>query len=76
MANFPKKLRIVIHALGLGSVGSALLLQTTVFASIAQNGFFKGIENNKIILSSEIGLTVFAIAYFSYLLIRFIYTNL
>ena len=75
MANFPGKLRITIHALGLSSLGSALFLMTTVFTSIAQKGYFSGIENNKIILSTEIGLTAFAIAYFSYLLIHFIYTN-
>ncbi len=75
MAHLPRKLRIIVHALGLSSVGSALFLQTTVFAGIARNGYFRGIENNNFVLWTEIGLTSIAIAYFGYLLIRFIYVN-
>ena len=75
MANLPRKLTLLFHALGLGSVGSALFLQATVFLNIAQNGYFRGIENNKVVLSSEIGLTAFAVAYFCYMFIRFIYVN-
>lgn len=75
MFHTPRKLTFLIHFLGLSSLASALFLQTTVFTSIAQNGYFRGVENNRLILSSEIGLTVFAIAYLAYLFLRFIYTN-
>lgn len=75
MPNVQKRLRVLIHGLGLSSVGSALFLQSTVFTSILKNGYFRGVEQNPIILSSEIALTGFAIAYFGYMLIRFIFSN-
>ena len=75
MAKVPSKLRALFHAIGLSCLGSALFLQTTVFMNIAQKGYFLGIENNKIIFSSEIGLTVFALAYFGYVAIHFIYKD-
>ena len=69
------KLRIVMHGLGLSSLGSALFLQSTVFTSILQNGYFRGVEGNHLILNSEIALTGVAIAYFGYMFIRFIFSN-
>ena len=69
-----RKWRAAVHALGLCSVGSALFLQSTVFTSILQNGYFRGIENNPAILYSEIGLTGLAITYFGYLFLRFVFS--
>jgi NhaP-type Na+/H+ or K+/H+ antiporter len=70
-----RKLRVIVHGLGLSSLGSALFLQSVVFSSILQKGYFKGIEQNHIILNSEIALTGFAIAYFGYMFVRFIFSN-
>ena len=78
MASLPKigrKWGTLLHGLGLSSVGSALFLQSTVFTSILRNGYFRGVEQNPMILSSEIALTGFAIAYFSYMFIRFVFSN-
>ncbi len=66
-------LRFLIHGLGLASLGSALFLQSTVFTSILEKGYFRGIEQNSTILYTEIILTGFAIAYFSYMLFRFLF---
>jgi hypothetical protein len=70
-----RKLRVLVHGLGLSSLGSALFLQSLVFSSILQNGYFRGIENNSAILTAEIVLTGFAIAYFGYMFIRFVFSN-
>ncbi len=75
LPNMHPKLRLIMHGLGLSSIGSALFLQTTVFTSILQNGYFRGIENNQIILNSEIALTGVAIAYFGYMFIRFVFNS-
>jgi len=66
---------ILIHSLGLSSLGGALFLQSIVFASILTHGYFQGIEQNPTVLFSEIALTVFAIAYFAYLYANFIISN-
>lgn len=50
MSNLPRKFRMLVHVLGLSSIASALFLQTTVFTSIAQNGYFRGVESNRVIL--------------------------
>ncbi len=73
MPNIPKKLRFLIHGIGLSSLGSALFLQSTVFTSILKNGYFRGIETNSLILYSEIALTGIAITYFGYILVRFLF---
>jgi len=70
-----KRLRFVVHGLGLSALGSALFLQSTVFTSILENGYFRGIEQNSTILYSEIALTGIAIAYFGYMFIRFIFSS-
>ena len=78
MFSIPKisrKCRVFFHCLGLSCLGSALFLQSTAIASIVQHGYFKGIEQNPIVLLSEIGMTIFAIAYFAYLYISFIITH-
>ncbi len=71
--NFRRALRFFVHGLGLSSLGSALFLQTLVFLSIRQNGYFRGVEQNGLLLNAEIALTAFAIVYFVYLFVRFIF---
>ena len=73
--SFKRKLSVLVHGIGLSSLGSALFLQSVVFSSILQNGYFRGIEQNHFILNSEIALTGCAIAYFAYMFIRFIFSN-
>ncbi|HMK95689.1 MAG TPA: hypothetical protein VK536_09870 [Candidatus Limnocylindrales bacterium] len=75
MATLPKlskKLSMLLHLLGLSSLGSALFLETTVFTSILQFGSFSGVEQNHFILTSELSLTCFGIGYLAYLFLRFI----
>jgi len=73
--NFRRALKFVVHGLGLSSLGSALFLQSLVFLSIWQNGYFRGVENNGLLLNAEITLTAFAIGYFVYLFFRFVFSN-
>ena len=70
-----KKLQILIHGIGLSSLGSAIFLQSTVFTSILQNGYFRGVEHSTPILLGEIGLTGCAIAYFAYIALKFVFAN-
>ena len=70
-----RKWVILINCLGLSCIGSALFLQGTVITGIMQNGYFRGIEQNPIILWFEAGLTIFGIAYFAYLFVRFIISH-
>ncbi len=65
----------MVHGLGLSSLGSALFLQCLVFFSIKQNGYFRGMEQNGLLLNAEIALTAFAIGYFIYLFFRFVLNN-
>jgi len=67
-----RRIRILIHSLGLSSLGGAIFLQILVFTDIFQHGYFMAIENNPTILSFEIGLTAFALIYFIYIYQRFI----
>ena len=73
--NMKRTLRVLVHGLGLSSLGSALFLQSLVFFNIFQNGYFRGVEQNRTILNLEIGLTGIAIAYFVYIFIRFVSSN-
>jgi hypothetical protein len=78
MASLPRiggKWNTLLHGLGLSSLGSALFLQATVFSGILQNGYFRGVEQNPMILSTEIALTGFAIAYFGYMFLRFVFST-
>jgi hypothetical protein len=63
---------MLLHGLGLSSLGSALILQSTVFTAIFSNGYFRAVEQNQTILSAEIALTGFAVIYFIYVVARFI----
>ncbi len=61
-----RSLRLFLHTLGISCIGGAVFLQTMVFADIAQRGYFTAIERNPAILTLEVGLTGFGIAYFAY----------
>jgi len=69
---FSRRIRMVFHTLGLSCLGGAIFLQTLVFTGIAQQGYFKAVEQNSAILSFEVALTVFAIIYFVYIYQRLI----
>lgn len=68
-------LNLVLHSLGLSSLGGALFLQASVFGGIIQSGYFRGIEQNPVALYSEVALTAIGIAYFAYLLVRFVLSS-
>ena len=69
-----RKAVAVLHMVGLGCLGGAVFLQCLVFFDIACKGYFAAIEHNPVILSLEIGLTVFVVAYFIFLWKNFIYS--
>ncbi|MCL5877239.1 MAG: hypothetical protein M1540_05450 [Candidatus Bathyarchaeota archaeon] len=76
LPKFNHKLSIVIHTLGLSCLGGAIFLQILVFLAISQQGYFMAIETNPLILSAEIGLTAFTLAYFVYLYLKLMRSNL
>ena len=67
-------LRLLFHGSGLGSLGAALFLQSSVFAGLVRQGYFLGVEQSLVTLSFEIGLTAFGVAYFVYLFLRFVFS--
>jgi len=67
-----RRLQTLIHTLGLSCLGSAVFLELLVFIDVLQRGCFIAVENNALILSTELALTSFAVAYFIYLFIRVI----
>jgi hypothetical protein len=67
-----QRLRVLFHAFGLSCLGGAIFLQALVFTDILQHGYFMAVEHNPLILSFEIALTVFALAYFVFMYQRFI----
>ncbi len=71
--SFSRRWKVLINCAGLSCLGSALLLQTIVIASILQNGYFRGIEKNPAILLLEAFLTAFGAVYLVYLYVHFIY---
>jgi hypothetical protein len=62
-----RRINVVFHGLGLSCIGGAIFLQILAFSSILYQGYFKAVENNPMILSSEIILTAFALIYFIYI---------
>lgn len=66
------RMRVLFHMLGLSCLGGAIFLQALVFAGIVQQGYFMAIEQNTMILSFEVVLTVFALVYFAYIYQRLI----
>lgn len=58
---------ILFHALGFSAIASSIILQLLMLTDIAQKGYFLANEENHIILSLEILLTIFAFAYLLFL---------
>ena len=71
-AKLDRRIRVLLHSLGLSCLGGAIFLQILVFTDILQHGYFMAVENNPAILIFEIVLTVFALIYFIYIYQRFI----
>jgi hypothetical protein len=69
-----RRLRQFIHCLGFSCIGGAIFLQILVFSGIASRGYFFAVEQNQLILFSEIVLTFFALIYFIYVYQHFIRT--
>ena len=69
---FDRRIRVLIHTLGLSCIGGAIFLQILVFSDILQHGYFRAIENNPAVLMFEVGLTAFALIYFIYIYQRFV----
>jgi len=67
-----RRIRLLLHSLGLSCLGGAIFLQILVFTDILQHGYFMAVENNPAILAFEIVLTAFALIYFIYMYRRFI----
>jgi hypothetical protein len=72
MFRAPLRLRFLFHSFGLGCVSSAIFLQALVFWDISQTGFFRATEQNQMILSFEIFLTIFGLVYFVYMYQNFV----
>ena len=64
--------RVIFHSLGLSCIGASIILQLIVLIDIMRKGYFLGTEENPIILSAEIFLTVFGLTYFLILAIRIV----
>jgi hypothetical protein len=72
---FNHKISIIINVLGLSCLGGAIFLQILVFLNIASQGYFMAIETNTYILSLEIALTAFTVAYFAYSYVKTLFSN-
>ena len=68
-------MQLLFHTLGLSCLGGSIFLQALVFLDIFQQGHFTAVEGNPAILAFEIGLTAFALTYFTYIYQRFIRTT-
>ncbi len=64
----------ILHCLGFSCIGGAIFLQILVFSDIVLRGYFLAVEQNQLILSLEVVLTLFALIYFLYVYQRFIRT--
>jgi hypothetical protein len=62
----------VFHGFGLSCLAGAVVLQMLVFFDIGQKGYFFAVESNGSILSAELLLSCFSVAYFGYMYLRFI----
>jgi hypothetical protein len=69
-------LRLVIHSVGLSCLGGAIFLQSLVFLTILQQGYFRAVETNPTILTLEVALTAFSAIYFIYLYLQTMRSNL
>ena len=70
------RIRLLINSLGLSCLGGAIFLQILVFSNILQQGYFRAVETNSVILAGEIALTAFSAVYFVYVYQRVIRTYL
>jgi len=62
-----RSIRLIINSFGLSCLGSAIFLQVLVFWDIVEQGYFRAVETNCVILAIEVALTVFAALYFVYM---------
>jgi hypothetical protein len=62
------KIRLLFHCFGLGCLGGAVFLQFLVFLDIFSRGYFLAVEQNMIVLCTEIVLTGFAMFYFFFII--------
>lgn len=69
---FERRLLQVFHGFGLSCLAGSVMLQVLVFFDIGQRGYFFAVEQNPLILWSEILLSGFTLAYFVFLYARFI----
>jgi hypothetical protein len=72
MLRLNRRLQQVFHGLGLSCLAGAVLLQVLVFFDIGNQGYFFAVEHNGLILSVEVLLSGFTVAYFGYTYLRFI----
>lgn len=68
----PRRMRVLLHSLGLGCLGGSIFLQILVFTDILQYGYFIAMEKNPVILTFEVTLTFFTFGYFIYMYQLFI----
>ena len=69
---FGRRLLQVFHGFGLSCLAGAVILQVLVFFDIGQRGYFFAVEQNPVILWSEIVLSGFTLTYFVFMYVRFI----
>jgi hypothetical protein len=67
-----RRLHVFFHSVGLSTLGAAIFLQGLVLGTIFLHGYFRGVEQNFFVLSSEIVLMAFAISYVGYLFWRLV----
>jgi len=67
-----RRLRNLLHILGLSCLGGAIFLEILVFSDIVQRGYFMAVEGNTFILVLETVLTAVAFVYFIYIYQKFI----
>jgi len=61
------RMQQLFHGFGLSCLAGAVFLQVLVFIDIVQKGYFLAVEDNQLILSSEVFLAFFACVYFIHL---------
>ncbi|HVP41649.1 MAG TPA: hypothetical protein VMS95_06825 [Candidatus Krumholzibacteriaceae bacterium] len=72
MFRLSRRLLQVFHGLGLSCLAGAVFLQVLVFLDIGQKGYFFAVENNPLVLWTEVGFSGFTATYFGYMYLRFI----
>lgn len=63
---------VIFHGLGIGSLVCALFLGTWVFLDIIFTGYFIGAESRLPIALIELGIMIYGIHYFIYIIRNFI----